>query len=438
MKKIIFIFFIFLFLLINPKNALAFDPLQVKNNIYGIDIINHSDLEDAAKLVNANGGDWGYVTVVITERERNKEVWQKFLDDCRRLHLIPIIRVATNFDGENWEIPKIENIDSWINFFNSLNWTIENRYIIIGNEPNHSKEWGGVIDPEGYTKYLKSFGEKLKNANSDYYVLNAGFDQAASNTKITMDQKKYIEAMIKTDPNIFNYIDGWNSHSYPNPGFSGLKTDTGRKSIRGYEWELGLLDNLNIKKDFPIFITETGWVRNDKNEELISSNLKYAFEEIWSKNKNIIAVTPFILNYTEEPFYEFSFKKKEGGYFSTYTEIQNIQKIKGEPIQKVSGEVIFNFLNPLMFKDSEQRGLSIVRNTGQAIWTQGESNVINDSDNEINVSNTKFGHIEPFTTGLIIYTLKSPNFEGSTDVKLGFYVRGSRVGDIFNGKIISF
>ena len=142
----------------------AYDPLTLPNNIYGIGVINHSDLKDVANLVNVNGGDWGYVTIVITENDREKEVWQKFLNDCRQNHLISIVRVASEFDAQNWIIPKIENIDSWVNFFNSLNWVVENRYIIIGNEPNHAKEWGGEINPSEYATYLKTFSERLHNA----------------------------------------------------------------------------------------------------------------------------------------------------------------------------------------------------------------------------------------------------------------------------------
>ncbi len=440
MKKILISIICSLLLFTFSTTIHAYDPSTIKNNIYGISIVNHTDLKDASNLVNTGNGDWGYVTIVITENNRNKEVWQKFLDDCRKLHLIPIIRIATTFENDNWQIPRIENIDSWINFFNSLNWTIENRYIVIGNEPNHSKEWGGQLNPSEYAKYLKTFSERLHNASKDYFVLNAGFDQDAPNSKITMDEKKYIDEMVKSVPDVFNFIDGFASHSYPNPGFSGLKTASGRRSIKGYEWELGL-----IKRDLPVFITETGWIRKNDNNSDIVENLKYAFENVWSKDARIVAVTPFILNYQDKPFYEFSWKNKDGSYFSIYDEIQNIQKIKGDPKQKISGEVIFNFLNPLMLRNSEQKGFTLVKNTGQAIWTQSDSNIISESQDEknalefdIKVSNTKFNDILPFSTGLVTYTLKSPEIGNFFDVKLGFYVRGERIGDSFNGKIISF
>lgn len=435
MKKITTILLLsFLFLIVSLNNIFAYNPTTTKNNIHGISIVNHTDLEDASKLVNSSGGDWGYITIVITEDNRNKEIWQSFLDECRNFHLIPIIRVASKFNDGNWEIPNINEIDNWVNFFNSLNWVIENRYIVVGNEPNHSKEWGGKINPTEYASYLKVFAERLHNANKDYFVLNAGFDQDAPNSKYTMDEKKYIELMVKEVPDIFNFIDGFASHSYPNPAFSGPKDGQGRRSIKGYEWELSL-----IKKDLPVFITETGWVRhNNMNEKDIALNMKYAFENVWSRDTKVVAVTPFVLNYQNDPFYEFSWKTKDGSYFTVYNHIQDIQKIRGVPKQKISGEVIFNFLNPLMIRNTEQKGYSLVKNTGQAIWTQSDSNFINESKNEIKVSNTKFNSIPPFTTGLVTYTLKSPSIPNVFDVKLGFYVGGEKIGNTVNGKIISF
>ncbi len=441
MNKIFAVLFIFFAFTFCATSVNAYDPLTIPNNIYGIGIINHTDLEDVSNLVNVNGGDWGYVKIIITEEQRNKEVWQQFLDNCRRHHLIPIIRIASKYEGTSWKIPQTSEIDNWVNFFNSLNWVVENRYIIIGNEPNHAKEWGGKINPIEYAEYLKIFAERLHNASPDYFVLPAGLDQDAPNSKVTMDEKKYIDEMLKAVPDIYNFVDGWNSHSYPNPAFSGPKTGSGRRSIRGYEWELGL-----VKKDLPVFITETGWVRKCNGKELISeacqsmvaNNIKYAFQEVWSKDKRIVAVTPFILNYQDEPFYEFSWKNKDGSFFKIYNEIQNIQKLKGKPTQKISGEVIFSFVNPLILRNSEQKGFTLVKNTGQAIWTQSESNVINESSSEIKISNTKFNQIEPFKSGLVIYTLQTPDKTGVFDIKLGFYVSGSKVGDVTINKIISF
>jgi hypothetical protein len=60
-------------------------------------------------------------------------------------------------------------------------------------------------------------------------------------------------------PGIFKKIDGWGSHSYPNPNFSGSPIDTHRASIKGYQKELEFLKNNFGVGEIPIIITETGW-----------------------------------------------------------------------------------------------------------------------------------------------------------------------------------
>ena len=97
------------------------NPTAVPNNKFGIHINNENELKDASLLVNSTEGDWGYVTFVITEAERNHDRWQQTFDQMRRLHLIPIVRIATKVDGDNWQIPNNAEINNWIAFLNSLN-----------------------------------------------------------------------------------------------------------------------------------------------------------------------------------------------------------------------------------------------------------------------------------------------------------------------------
>ena len=66
--------------------------------------------------------------------------------------------------------------------------------------------------------------------------------------------------------------------------------------------------------------------------------MKYAYENIWSKDKRIVAVTPFILNYQQEPFFDFSWKKSDTDFFPVYSEIQSINKIAGIPVLSVIEE----------------------------------------------------------------------------------------------------
>ena len=117
------------------------DPLSVPNNKFGIHIITPSPDESspAASLVNTNG-DWGYITVIIGQKDKVKDKWQEFFNDLRRRHLIPIVRIATETEGQSWKRPDPDDANSWADFLNSLNWPVKNRYVIIFNEPNQGHE----------------------------------------------------------------------------------------------------------------------------------------------------------------------------------------------------------------------------------------------------------------------------------------------------------
>lgn len=323
----------------NPGSALAIeDPLESPNNVFGIHIVDTHDLKDAAALVNSQGGDWGYVTLVIREDQRSLETWQRVFDEMSQLHLVPIVRIATVIQDVFWKKPEVQDIDNWVSFLNRLDWPIKNRYVVVLNEPNHAKEWGGGISPVEYTRYLKEISLKLKTANENFFVLQAGLDASAPNSTETMSEDKYVREMIESEPKIFDYIDGWASHSYPNPAFSGPADGYGRGSVRTYEWELELLKTLGVDKNLPVFITETGWVHNKDGQEntglptqTLGDLYKIAFFGAWTDTR-VAAVTPFIFNYQESPFDTFSWKKQgEGEFYDFYSQIRLLPKRAGLP-----------------------------------------------------------------------------------------------------------
>jgi hypothetical protein len=381
-KKALLSVIIFLVLLLtSAKSAHAIsDPNSVPNNPFGIHIIDENDLEDAANLVNSEGGDFGYVTFVIKKTERDTARWQEVFNKARRLHLIPIVRIATQLDGSNWEKPSLGDIDGWVSFLNSLNWVIKNRYVIIANEPNHAKEWGGEVNPEEYAVYLKEFSQKLKASSDDFFILPAGLDASAPNSSETMDETKFVQRMLISKPDIFDNIDGWTSHSYPNPGFSGNETDTGRGTVKTFDWELGYLKSLGVTKELPVFITETGW-SHDMGESIklkrgqkkpisindVGKKLTYAYQSVWN-DKRIVVVTPFVLNYQETPFDVFSWKAKDGSFYDFYYQIQKLDKTKGEPQQINSSDILAYFASPIQFSNSSFKAIIFLRNTGQSIW----------------------------------------------------------------------
>ena len=96
MKKILFLILFLFFGVIFNKSILA------SPNIFGLHLTQTQDLISAKDIINSNGGDWGWVTIVIRTDQLDYRTWQDFFDNCRRYHLIPIIRLATYSDNGNW------------------------------------------------------------------------------------------------------------------------------------------------------------------------------------------------------------------------------------------------------------------------------------------------------------------------------------------------
>ncbi len=381
-------------------------------------IVETSDLNDVAKLLNSNGGDWGYVTLVIQKGERDTKRWQEVFNKMRRLHMIPIVRVATAPMGDVWEKPSLDEIDGWVSFFNSLNWVIKNRYITVGNEPNHAKEWGGELNPKEYATYLKTFSDKLRAASDDYFIMPSGFDASAGNTRDTMDEEKYISLMLKTEPKLFDNIDGWASHSYPNPGFAGSEDGAGRGSVRTYLWEIGYLKSLGLTRNLPVFITETGWVHNAEritsylNPSDLGSKFETAYKYAWN-SPEVVAVTPFVFSYQDNLFDMFSWKKRDGTFYDFYYQVQALGKIKGNPVQEDKGEIISVVTPALGNTDNSFYSLMFVRNTGQAIWEKGNLRVKSEKGQDFEIVSFLPHSMEPGQIGIISIKGKLQNEPGS-------------------------
>ncbi|HEX7041697.1 MAG TPA: hypothetical protein VF189_00450, partial [Patescibacteria group bacterium] len=263
MKKILALsVFLFATFLIAVRPAFAIeDPFSHPNNKIGVHILFPSELSNAAKLINSNGGDWGYVTIPIQSGDKNLKKWQDFMDNCRKLHITPIIRLATEGDYFNttvWRKPNLADILDFANFLSSLDWPTKNHYVIVYNEVNRGDEWGGIPDPSEYAQYLSYAVTVFKEKSPDFFIISAGLDNAAPNASIFMNEYDFLTQMNFAVPGIFNQIDGIGSHSYPNPGFSQSPNVVSRMSTSSFVFEKSLIDRMS-SKSLPIFITETGW-----------------------------------------------------------------------------------------------------------------------------------------------------------------------------------
>lgn len=338
-----------------------FDPVARPNNFSGIHILFPSELSEAASLVNAKTGEWGYVTIPIQTGDKDLDKWQSFMDEAKKHKLIPIIRLATSADRENtsvWAKPTTLEILDFANFLNSLNWPVENRYIIAFNEMNRFDEWGGEApNPKEYADLLSYTVEVFKERNPNFYVIMGGLDNASPNDRVKyMDNLVYMNEMVAYNPEIFNKIDAFASHSYPNPGFSAPPLQNKVEGITTYQFEYNLINSHTVKKK-PVFITETGWDSAKLSETVIAKYYEIAYQNFWNKDKDkIVAITPFLLNSQGGPFDIFSFVKS--GKQTKYYEVSaKMEKTKGQPlleaVQGIATKKITDFQKLVKAKDED-------------------------------------------------------------------------------------
>ncbi|MDD2823177.1 MAG: hypothetical protein PHQ59_03780 [Candidatus Daviesbacteria bacterium] len=443
--KYLLVFFLLIFInsvSLKPAKAIV-DPLLAQNNKFGIHMISPiaDESSPAATLVNSSGGDWGYVTILIESKDRDTNKWQSFFDDLRRKHLIPIIRLATCPEKDYWLRPYDGEETAWADFLDTLNWPTKNRYIVVYNEPNQGQEWGGNVDPKSYARILDKTITALKNKNPDFFVINAGFDASApQQTPKYMDEEVFLTQMEEEVPGILNRLDGWSTHSYPNPGFTASPDSAGRISVRTWIWETLLLQRFGVTKNIPVFITETGWkhaegVDYDKSlpsADKVGNYYKTAFENAWNSNR-IVAVSPFLLDYQGTPFDHFSFKRISGdtknlnvlgattdtanktdlSYYSPYTQLKEMPKTSGKPVQDNRAELVKGEIYTSLISGETYNISLTFKNTGQSIWNDGNEVELKATKggNELQIESIKLKSdqkVEPGQTGTFSVKLKTP------------------------------
>lgn len=304
------------------------DPLSVPNNKIGIHILFPDEVKDASKMVNNDGkSQWGYVTIPIQASDRDRVRWQRFFDQCKENKVIPIVRVATFAEGSNWVQPNNFDLVDFANFLGELNWPTGNRYIVIFNEVNRSDEFGGFVSPENYSDILNNAVDIFKAKSTDFFILPAGMDNAASNSKTSLNWRLYLERMYLRHPDIFNKIDGWTSHAYPNPDFSDRPDKSGSNKIDSFRSDLRFIRLFTTKK-LPVFITETGWSNKYLSDHQISLYYQYALTHQWA-DANIVAITPFVFSAQDGQFEQFSFKNKDE--LKEFASTLSTFATKGEP-----------------------------------------------------------------------------------------------------------
>jgi hypothetical protein len=331
MKKILIILLLLPFLFTGKAQA-VYDPLSVPNNRIGVHILFPEELASAAELVNSSGGDWGYVTIPIQAGDRDLVKWQSFMNESRRLHLIPLVRLATQnfyFNTNVWEKARHAEVLDFANFLDSLKWPTKNRYVILYNEVNRADEWGGEANPAEYADILSYATDVFKTKSDEFFIISSGMDNAAATGNGTYSQYDFFRLMNEAKPGIFNQIDGFSSHAYPNPAFAQLPSVNTPQSISSFIYEIELINSMS-EKELPVFITETGWDQSLSSDIEVGEYFKEAFSTTWNDAK-IVAITPFLLHSGPGPFEKFSLIKNDGNKNEVFNAIASFQKTKGIP-----------------------------------------------------------------------------------------------------------
>jgi hypothetical protein len=327
-RRLVVLLLVMLVLLSAP--AARADSGQVesaRNNPIGINLIRWIEphyLRAAAELVNSNGGDWGYATIVLVDEDRDDPArFQRLLDECALLHLTPIIRIGTRFDlvGGTWSRPDWNDPFYWRDFFGELRWPTTPKYVVVGNEPNLGREWGGEVDPAGYARYLERWVELFAHDPS-YRIFNGALD-ASNDTSLPgrMDEFEFIDAMRGAVPRIFERLHGWASNPYHFWWGKGT-----RFTYRAYETELEA-----IGRDMPVIVLEHHPFEIDE-PRAIAAYYQEAYAH-WLADRRVIAITPFFWNPESNRFwmYRVNGDGSVADESPTYFWLKGLAKTAGSP-----------------------------------------------------------------------------------------------------------
>ncbi len=269
----------------------------IPNNKVGINVIRYFDaryLRAISQVVNSSGGDWGYVSVLLLEEDRqNPARIQRFLDDANVYHLIPILRLSTRMDGPNWVKPGPDEPAQWKSFLTGLRYSTPVTYLVVGNEPNLGIEWGGAPNPQEYARYLKSFLDAFADRRDRFKILNGPFDLSNLTKPGMLDEFEFLAAMRAEVPDIFSRLDGWASNPYH--FFEGRGV---RYTYRGYSQELDF-----IGVNLPVFVTES-YIGFVDDPQKIADYYQTAFD-YWLKDPRVVAATPHFYNPEAKVFWMF-------------------------------------------------------------------------------------------------------------------------------------
>jgi hypothetical protein len=274
-------------------------------------------------------------------RQRDGVLWQAIFDAARANHIKPLIQL---FNNNTCNVNEMD-FKGLAEFFNSLSWPTKHLYISVFNEVNAKDYWCEKLAPEEYATVLNTALDAFKSVNPNFFIMPAAFNSSARSGPRYLDEEEFLLRMNAAAPGIFQKIDGWANHAYPQPEFSGDFYNPPswygvRDQIENYKWEMGLLSRHFGVSGLPIFITETGWAHREGNSPMTplqAANYRPAaqtarffddaYRNHWLPNNQIVAIMPFV--WYKPDARHFNWKRDDGSFYPQYDVMLRFPKVAG-------------------------------------------------------------------------------------------------------------
>ena len=307
------------------------EPAPPQNNIVGLNLARLHQPQyvwAAGQIANANGGSWGYVTILLTNQDRSsglpEHLLQQLLDRCYEARLQPIVRVGTRFDSGTgiWDRPTDDDPALWRALFERVKWPNSTVWVIPANEPNLGREWGGVVDVPSYARYLERFIHVF-SSSTRFKVVNGPLNLSNPHyPPESVDAFEFLAEHMALTPHVFENLPAWASNSYKIDGIG----EGPRFTHLGYQVELE-----QIGREMPVIVTESG-VLHRHGEEEIAQFFVDAYRD-WQADPRVIAATPL----SWDPDYDkhWMFTLDEQGNVETtsptYRALRSLPRVAGSP-----------------------------------------------------------------------------------------------------------
>ncbi|MFH1084921.1 MAG: hypothetical protein V1772_04080, partial [Chloroflexota bacterium] len=239
--------------------------------------------------------------------------WVEFANGCYDRDLIPVVRLAGEYGGPNWNQPPAAapgNYDAYAAALARVVAGLPRRegrplYVEVWNEPNLDIEWGGRADPVEYGHFLVDAAAALRALGDARIVLLNGALSPGGN----IAPLAFIDGMASV-PGALQAFDVWAAHPYPgnHPPEYNIHDDAAPSyaelTIDSYLLELQRLAD-HGRSGLKVLLTETGYALGQNNfsfqgyapmdENNRADYIARAFRDYWSRWPEVLGVCPYEL-----------------------------------------------------------------------------------------------------------------------------------------------